>query len=265
MSVPTWHAPVNTNAFSAGDITQFLATHPAAFLYQGTSQVSYIVASSASQNTNTGTAAQWLAQPFSTAAAQTTITRVELALNGSGTFADTTLELRTDNAGVPSNTTLWSCNVPADFFASSAVYLSVPCNITGLVASTKYHLVLDGTASTANYDTWVTAATSVNAGLKSASGTGTWTTVSTTFLFNVFNGTNGVLRNTYEDSPAAGPPARWTGLDYANTTRVVSTGALPTNAARDGNSVPTIVREVCGALRSVRVLGYSSGQLTSAT
>jgi hypothetical protein len=263
MATPGYHSPIVGSPYSVSDVTQFLGTHAATLLNQGLSKVSYIVASSASQSTNTGAAAQWLAQPFTTAALQTTITRIELALQGSGTFADTTLELRTDNAGVPSNTILWSCNIPADFIASGAVYLSIPCNVSGLTAATKYHIVLDGTASTTNYDTWVTAVTSVNAGLKSASGTAAWSSVATTFLFNVFNGTNGALRNIVEDCPAGGPPARWVGLDYANTTRVVATGALPTNAARDGNSVPTVVREVCGVLRSVRTLTYTAGVLTS--
>ncbi len=264
MSTPNFHAPIVGSTFTVGDITQFLGSHTASLLNQGASQTSYIVAGTSTQNTYAG-GAQWLAQPFLTAGAQTTITRIELALSGAGTFADTTLELRTDSGGVPSSTVLFSCNIPADFFAAGAKYISIPCNITGLTATTKYHIVLDGTASSSNYDTWSTAATSINAGLKSSTGSSGWTTVSTTFLFNVFSGTSGVIRNTIEDSPAAGPPARWTGYDYANTTRVVSTGALPTNSTRDGNSGVTVERTVCGALRSVRTLAYSSGNLATVT
>lgn len=224
------------------------------YLNQGTSQVSYLVTSTGGQNTNTGTAAQWLAQPFSTASSQTTITRIELNIKNIGGGADTTVELRTDSAGSPSNTILFSCPLPLDFQPSTtAAWISIPCNVTGLTASTKYHIVIDGTSiSTTQYCRWSTAATSINAGLKSANGTSAWTSVATTFLFNVFNGTGGVLRNTIEDCPTVGPPARWTGLDY-------------TVASRDGNSVPITLRETVGTLRSIRTLAYASGQLNSVT
>jgi hypothetical protein len=84
-------------------------------------------------------------------------------------------------------------------------------------------------------------------------------------LFNVFSGTGGVTRNIIEDSPTVGPPAKWTGYDYANTTRVVSSGNLPTNSARDGNTGVTVERIVCGALRSVRTFTYSAGNLSAVT
>jgi hypothetical protein len=253
MPTPNYNAPTVGSTFSAGNINQFLGSHAATLLNQGTSKVSYIVAVTSQQNSNTGAAAQWIAQPFSTVGGQTTITRVELSLYGNTPGFDTTLELRTDNAGVPSNVVLWSCNIPADFQNNSAwataTGLSIPCNITGLSASTKYHLVIDGTSNTTQFARWSTAATSVNNGLKSASGSGSWTSVASTFLFNVFNGTGGVVRNIIEDCPAGGPPVRWVGMDYTNSTR-------------DGYSTPTIVREVVGALRSLRTLSYSSGSLT---
>lgn len=256
MSVPLWHALAQGGTLSSSDLNQFLGDHPASFLYFGVSKVSYIVAGSANANTNTGAAAQWLAQPFTTAGGQTTITRIELNLQAVGTGADTTLELRTDNAGVPSNTVLWSCVIPADF-QGAAAYISIPCNVSGLSAATKYHIVLDGTASTSNICRWNSAVTSVNAGLVSASGSAGWSSAGKTFLFNVYNGTNSVVRHIIEDGTTSttggvtqtnGAPAKWSGYDWT--------------VAATANALLTTVREYCGALRSVRTLSYTSGVLT---
>ena len=212
------------------------------------SQVSDVAAVTGTVPTNTGAAAQWIDQPFTTAAAQTTISRIELWLNLAGTGADTTVEIRTDNAGAP-YVTLFSVLLPLEFLAIAGGAVSIPVNLTGLTATTKYHIVIDGTASTANY---VTIGRSVLvAGQEvqvSATGTSAWGNFSTGFTgyFNVFSGVNGVLRNTYEDSGA-----RWTTIDY-------------TNSAAAGNTTPIHIGEyTTGSLRSWRTLTYVSGQLTS--
>ena len=249
MAVPNVHAVAVLSTFSAGDVNQFLGTHASLILRDGASKVTYTATATGNQYTYASGGAQWLAQPFSTAVGQTTISHVDLVLaGGAGTWADTVLQLRTDDgSGNPSSTILWSCPIPADFFSSGAgVWVSIPCNVTGLVGSTMYHLVLTGTTDATNYDDWQTAATSVNAGLKSATGAGSWSSVSATFLFQVFDGNQqGNLRHVIEDCPVGGPPARWTGVDY--------------NAAGQ----PVTIREVCGSLRSVRTLTYIAGQLTS--
>jgi hypothetical protein len=115
-------------------VTQFLGTHGCALLYQGTSQVADTTTVTGSLGTNTGSAAQWVDQPFTTAASQTTITRIELWLNEQGTGADTTVEIRTDNAGAPSNTTLFSVTLPLEFLAIAGGAVSIPVNLTGLTA-----------------------------------------------------------------------------------------------------------------------------------
>lgn len=255
MATPTFHAPKVNDTLSSSDINQFLTTHAASLLNQGRTQVSYLVTATGGQNTNTGTVAQWLAQPFVTGSSQTTITRIEINIKNTGGGADTNVELRTDDgSGNPSNTILFTCSLPLDFQPSTtAAWVSIPCNVTGLTASTRYHIVIDGTSvSTTAFCRWSTAATSVNAGLKSASGTGGWSSVAVTFLFNVFAGSQGVVRNVIEDCPVGGPPAKWTGIDY-------------TTSARDGSSVPITIRESVGTLRSIRTLAYSSGQLISVT
>ena len=243
MATPPWHAVAAAGTLSVGDITQFLGTHGCSLLYQGTSQVADTTAVTGSLVTNTGSAAQWIAQPFTTAVGQTTITRIELDLVGIGTGHDTTVEIRTDNAGAPSNVTLFSITLPLEFETG---IISIPINLTGLSASTKYHIVVDGTVDTSNYVAVQRSATSVNAALLSASGTGSWSSAGFTAYFNVFSGVNGVLRNTYEDAGA-----RWTTIDY-------------TNSAAAGNTTPVHIGEyTTGSLRSWRTCTFTNGQLVS--
>ena len=246
ISTPNWHAVAAAGTLSVGDITQFLGTHGCSLLYQGASQVADVSAVTGTLGTNTGAAAQWVDQPFTTGASQTTITRIELWLNEQGTGADTTVEIRTDNAGSPSNVTLFSVTLPLEFLAIAGAALSIPVNLTGLTAATKYHIVIDGTASTTNYVLLGRSATSVNAAQISASGTGGWSGAGFTLYFNVFAGVNGVLRNTYEDAGA-----RWTTIDY-------------TNSAAAGNTTPVHIGEyTVGSLRSWRTCTFSNGQLVS--
>lgn len=253
MSAPTYHSVSSAATQSAGDITQFLGAHASALLYQGTSQVSDTTTPTGTIGTNTGAAAQYIAQPFVTAVGQTTISRIELFIAQQGTGADTSVEIRTDNAGVPSNTTLYSITLPLDFAQNLAV--SIPINLTGLTASTKYHIVIDGTGNTTNYLLLSRSATSVNAFLTSSNGGSGWAAGGFTLYFNVFSGVNGVLRNTYDDAGA-----RWTTIDY-------------TNSVAAGNTTPIHIGEYTaatgglstGALRSWRTCTFTSGQLTSVT
>jgi hypothetical protein len=248
LPTPAWLAAVAGQTARAGQINQFLGTHSLALLYQGTSQVSNTASGTGVLGTNDSTRAQWIAQPFTTAGGQTTITRVEIWLSQQGTGADTTLELRTNNAGVPSNSILASTTIPADFQTNA--WISIPLNVTGLTAATMYHLVIDGTASTVNWcNVSRSTPTVVNQILFAYASTGPWTGIAATMDFNVFAGVNGVLRNTLEDGGA-----RWTGLDYSIT-------ALPPTTIREY----TVGSSVATALRSVRTLNYSGGQLTSVT
>ena len=249
MTTPTWHAPVAGSPFSAGDICQSLVSHPTTFIYQGTAKVTGAGSNSGSLNTNTGAASQWLSQPFITAAAQTTLGRVELNFTINGTGADLTIDLRTDNgSGSPSSTVLTTLTFPLDFEPGSVGTISVPLNATGLSATTKYHVVIHGTASTANYCKFQQGTTSGAQAMTSANGT-SWSNAGVTMLFTVYDGSaTGVLRHTWEDGGA-----RFTGLDYAM-------GSASTSGP------PTTVREAVGALRSLRTVSYAaSGQPTTIT
>jgi hypothetical protein len=236
-------------------VNQFLGTHAVnAFLYQGTSKVTGAVSTTAQLGTNTGAAAQYIDQPFTTAAAQTTVTRVDLTATLVSTGADTTVGIYADNgSGKPTGAALASCFLPLDFIPASAGVISIPFGLTGLVAATMYHIVINGTASTTLYETFSEGATVTNAAQTSPTGVGgTWTTAGKTLVFVVWAGNNGVLRNTLEDSGA-----RWTGLDYAQ------------NASFPNSGPPTTIKEFtigttnARGLRSLRTLAYTAGILTS--
>lgn len=244
MANPVYHAPKTGDAYSAGDVTQFLASHPATILYNGTAAVTGAASASGNLGTNTGAATQWVAQPFTTIGGQTTVTRVELDFLIQGTGADLTIDLRTDNAGNPSTTVLVTTTFPLEFEPGSAALISVPLNITGLSAATKYHIVVNGTASTTNYCNLKRGTTSGSAALTSSNGT-SWASAGVTLLFNVYQGINGVPRNLWCDSGSL-----WAGYDYAM-------GSAGTSGP------PTTERVYCGTFRSLRTLTYSGGLLTT--
>lgn len=250
MTNPIWRAPIATNTYQAGDITQFEFSHPSAFLYQGTAQETGATRTG-TLNTNTGSAAQWIAQPFTTTGSQTTVTRVEIDFLIGGTGADLTIDLQTDSGGNPSGTALYSITFPLDFLPGSHALVSFPFNATGLSTSTMYHVVVHGTASTSNFAELGDGTTVTQQALISANGS-SWSGAGKTLVFNVFSGINGVLRNTIEDVTPPAAPAKWTGLDYAN-------GSAGTAGP------PTTLREYVGALRSIKTISYTSGLPTGAS
>jgi hypothetical protein len=348
MPTPTWSAASSSTQAFASQQNQFLGTHSCVFIYQGINQVAngiltgsfaYEYAASGtpstSINTNTGAAAQWIDQPFTTVASQTTITRVVLFPFQTGTSADTTVGLFADSAGNPTGSALASTTLPADFVtpmytssanttytatsvtdtsgnfpyygggsgsaltavalifawilvtpasfalvtatgttptaamttttwtnfttgvaatpAATTVFkayplVSVPLNATGLSASTKYHIVIGGTASTANYNNFVdTASVAGQIAQTGTSATGPWTATTKTLYFAVFANAPGTLNGTALRHTVEDAGARWTGIDY-----------VLVNAVHSAPN-PLIVSEyTTGTLRSKRLAVYAN-------
>lgn len=214
------------------------------------------------QGTGNNAGPVYLDQPFTTAGGQTTITRIEIFCQQNGVGSDTTIGIYADSAGSPTGSALAQCSLPSDFQANGSTSVSFPFNLTGLVAATKYHIVIAGTSDTSNIAI-------VNIGVLTGSalqynflGVGhTWTAGTSTVMFKVYSGVNGVIRNIAEDGTTVttggivatnSSPARWIGIDYAM-------GSASTSGP------PTTLREYTGALRSVRTIAYSSGLPTTAT
>lgn len=242
MAVPTFHSVSQNSTFSAGDVNQLLGTHAVSYLNQG-AETATGIAATGTLNTNTGAAAQYITQPFTTIGGQTTISRVEFLVALGGTGADTTIGIYANSGGNPTGAALFSITFPLDFAPTVAAYISVPC-IATVTASTIFHLVISGTASTSNFLKFSDGTTVGSAAKTSPTGVGgTWTTAGKQLCYNIFNSTDGVLRNTYEDAGA-----RWTGFDY--------------NQSGSSNTTISAIREYTGALRSVRALSYTGGILT---
>ncbi len=204
----------------------------------------------------------YIDQPFTTAGGQTTFTRGELQFLIQGTGADLTMGLYADTAGIPSGSAMWTFTFPLDFEPAAATTISFPVGATGLVAATKYHLVINGTASSTNSCAFKVGATTGTAYATSTTGVGgTWTTGTGTLILGVYTGINGVLRNIAEDGSSVtvsgvtvtqSAPAKWTGLDYAM-------GSASTSGP------PTTLREMTGNLRSSKTIAYSAGLPTGAS
>ncbi len=359
LSPPSWAAASSGTLTYAGQINQFLGTHTIQFMYEGTQLFTNHIAGNINANVfkdfydtaavtslfgaNTGAAAQWLDQPFTTPAGGTSITRIILFPVAAGTGKDTTIELRTDSSGSPTNTVLASVVLPADFTnkplytsSSNTTYgatsatdgsgtfqllggpapglstlystllvngsnfavvtsnpsgnvptgamttttwspgtptngtvftayniLSIPLPVTGLTASTKYHIVIDGTTDTTNFPRFATTAQLTGAVLQTSStGTGSWTTTTTkTLAFAVMAFSGGVahpwsssLRNTWEDGgtiitggvTGGTAPARWTGIDYTTVN------------SDHFNGAPLYYREYTGSFRSNLAVTWSN-------
>lgn len=270
--VPVWTAATNGQPAQAAQINQFLGTHPCTFIYQGAINITNGVsvatgyeAQSAARvgtvNTNTGAAAQWVAQPFTTGGSLSTSTRVILVWNSTGTGADTTIQIRTDSAGLPSNVVVSSITVtfPAEFQGSSVmVSAALPLAANVLAVTTKYHIVISGTASTTNIAGLDYSALATNRYLVSPTGTSGWVNgaANNTLVFAVMQGTTGILRHTWEDGGNRWVELGHGGSAFTNATATVS----PITDIRDytvGETTPA------GDAHSLRNLNYTSGAWTS--
>jgi hypothetical protein len=240
MSTPAWNAVVVGSPFAAGNINQFLGTHDVnAYIYQGVSTLDGVSSGTGTVYTNSGSAAQYIDQPFTTAVGQTTLTRIDIYVGANvGDGADTTIGIYADSGGAPTGTALASYVLPKEFDLNG--WVSMPFGLTGLSASTLYHILIEGTTDTSNYSGFADGTTINAAAQTSPTGIGgTWTTLGKELAYNICAGTNGLLRNTIEDGGA-----RWVGLDY--TAEKLTT-----------------IREYNGTFRSVRTLTYTGGILTS--
>lgn len=251
-AIDSAHAPADP--YNASDVNQFLGTPASALLYQGKIGATGPAAVT-TYDGNYNVAPQFLDQPFVTAAGQTSITRVELMpfLNNAGT--DTLIGIYADAAGVPTGAALGTCELPLDFVpAGGSVYLSLPFNITGLIAATKYHIVIAGSPSNVNWIDFRAGVTTGNAATANGVGVGgAWVSVGNTLMFNVFYGVNGALRHIIEDAGAA-----WHGLDYATAAGTSGPPSIVKDYTTGNASSP-----VPKALRSMRTATYTNGILTS--
>jgi hypothetical protein len=127
---------------------------------------------------------------------QTTIGRVELELVKYGAGADLTIEIR-DNTFNPNGSNdgvlLKSVTFPAKLFPTSAQYVSLPIDLSGLTAGAQYWLVLKKNGDSTNHLRWRgEAAQDANYPMYYRAGTsGAWSISSTPGHFKIFANTPG--------------------------------------------------------------------------
>jgi hypothetical protein len=182
---------------------------------------------------------------------QTTIGRVELELVKYGAGADLTIEIR-DNTFNPNGSNdgvlLKSATFPAKLFPTTAQYVSLPIDLSGLTAGAQYWLVLKQNGDSTNHLRWRgEAAQDANYPVYSRSGTsGAWTagnavhfkvfanTPGTYTLRHGIYGTNAKTTVNYDGNGNITEIWRW--LPAADGTWKIVDKMVPTY---DANGVPT--------------------------
>lgn len=135
-----------------GFINSILAAQPSTLIFDG---------STADAKTGTGVTDNDLSLNTYiarfTSAGQTTIGRVELELTKAGAGADLTLEIR-DNTfaadGTNDGVLLKSITFPAKIFPTSAAYISLPVDLSGLTAGAYYWLRVNKAGDATNRNLW---------------------------------------------------------------------------------------------------------------
>lgn len=238
MPTPTWLAATAGQPAQAGQVNQFLGTHAVKYLYTGTSQASQGTAGAGAVNSN-GT---WVAQSFTTGAAQTAVGYVQLTLAVTGTPAPVSVQLQSDTAGNPSGTVLASTLLPRDFLSGTASAQVIPLPAT-VTSSTVYHIVIVAAGDVSNFYSW-SKSNQVTGAHTSPDGV-TWTAQAYGLLFNVFDQSSvAPLRSIYEDAGA-----RWSALTY-------------TANQLTGLEEYTAGQTATGYTASARTLSYSGTYLT---
>lgn len=246
--VPTWLAAAPQQPGNAGMINQFHGYHNAVFMgAQGTLQSNQSVGTGIFQNSSTN----WLSTTFQTGLTQTTIGVIKLALatvGGSPTLpliAPIVVSIYTDNLGVP-GTLVASATLNNEYVYTSSFWVSVPFGVTGLAASTNYHVVTAIVGSASHYYTWQQSTQGTGAAT-SPDGV-TWTTQSYGLMYQVYD---------FTGSPTNGQPgfivedngARWTQVTYNSLNQPVTIAEYTTG--QNGTY-----------LYQTRTLSYTQGLLT---
>lgn len=250
LAIPSWLGATAGAPGNAGQVNQFLGAHTSTWFYSGTLQASQATGAPTLQS-SFGT---YLAQSFTTGAAQTAIGAVQLQLNAvngsvvSEVIGPATLSLYLSASGVPTGGALATVGLDEITVAGGAYWVQFPLAVTGLTASTLYELVLAPVGTSSTYYAWresnqpVGAATSPDGA--------TWTTQTYGLMYRVYDQSAGGSTRVTTLSDDAG--ARWATLTYDATGRLTQ---LAEYAQAQGGVV----------LTSTRTLTYTSGLLTGVT
>jgi hypothetical protein len=192
LAVPVYQAAVAGLPGLAGQINQFLGTHPTQFLYAGVQQANATGGTGAASSE-----ASWLAQKFTTGSTQTAVGYVTFATTVTGSPVPWTISVQADGGGFPGGTPLASVSVPKEFAASSVTAL-LPCAVA---SATQYWIVAELTGDSSDFFTW--AKSSAGTGAMTAPDGLTWTAAAYGLRYVVYDqAITGSLIGVVEDSGA---------------------------------------------------------------
>lgn len=194
--------------FSEATMNPLLALQPFTVLYEGTQR---------DAKTGSGVLENSLASynyccRF-TAAGTTEVARVELHLDKDGTGNDVVVQVR--SGMVPGSgtdgTLLKEVRIPAEFIPTTAAYISIPIDLSGLTSGNQYWIVVLKGGDSTNHIDWVGETTSdANYPAYRRSGdSGVWTSVYA-LHFAVYSGVSGMPRHVTEGENAI------TTVDYSS-------------------------------------------------
>lgn len=240
MATPAWLAATTNTPTKAGQVNQFLGSHASSIVYSGVVQSQQNTAGSGAVNSN----GLFIAQSFTTGAAQTAIGRVLLTLAKTGSPPPISLSIQANASGHPSGTPLVTTLIPAEFIGGPQTF---PVPVSGLTPSTQYWIVLGADGDASNFVSW--SKSNQTSGVSTSTNGTTWTPQTEGVLYEVFDATpGGVVVHTWDDAGA-----RYTLLGY---------NALPQPTAFWEY---TQGQTATGYLVSQRNLAYTAGLLTSVT
>jgi len=235
-------------------VNQFLGLHATTYLYAATKQASQEVDGSAAIGISAVPPASGftrLAESFATVVAQTKVGYFALYGKKVGNGCDLQAQLWTNSASKPSaQVGVTAVTIPADFWGTSNGWLYLPLPITGLTASTTYHIVLiagdvngNNAGDASNY---ISLEKSNQASGAATYAAATWTNQAYGFMYAEFDQTVvGDLTMVWADAGA-----RWTYCAY------------------DGSGNLSLVNEYtvaqgAGKMRSARTMTISSSEITA--
>lgn len=247
--IPTYAAALAGQNGGAGAVNQFLVPHNATFIY-----ASALLQSGQSTGTGnyTTTQGQYLSQTFTTGASQTTISEVWLQISTIGGSAVTnsitplTVGLYADSGGEPTGSPLASASLVETAVYASGFWVIIPMPISGLTASTTYHLVVSPAGTSTAYYVWQN---NNQAGGGSISpDLVTWTDQTFGFMYRVYDQTassNSLLQFVVEDGGL-----RW--IEYTYTAQNLINTITEYTVDQTGT----------GSVSYTRTLSYTNGLLT---
>lgn len=234
--IPSWLGATSGQGAQAGQVNQFLGSHPSTFVYAAVQRAAQNTAGAGAVNSNS----LWIAQSFATASGQTAIGRVVLTLTVTGLPAPLTVGLYANSAGAPTGSALVSVSVPKEFPSGTALSIPLPATVT---ASTTYWIVATAVGDVSNFYSW-SKSNQVTGASTSANGT-TWAAQAYGLLYQQYDqSASGNLTHAFEDSGA-----RWTGMGYNASNQVTKLQEYT-------------VAQSSGYIQSNRTLSYSGTLLT---